>query len=360
MLQERLELPDSDPTEVNSYFLEQGWTDGLPIIPPTEPAVERMLSLTDRSLDDVIGVMFPNAADATIHAIAVNAVMAGCRPEYFPVVVAAIEAITDEKYNLFGVQATTNPATPFLVVNGPLAQELGFNSKGNCFGPGAQANATVGRAVRLCMISIGGGLSQLLDKATLGQPGKYGMCIAENEDESPWEPHHVERGFGTETSTVSVFTVTGTQNIFEMAAQTAAGLLKNLASSCAYVGMHNVQFGGGPVLVFCPEHAALLASGGFTKQDVKRILYETARVRVEDFPEETLRSVVRVRRPKWFWSDIPSAGIPLADTPDDITILVAGGPGTHSIMLPRSSIGGDSRIIKPITQKNGAPIRSIS
>jgi hypothetical protein len=353
-LQETFELPSADLNLIIEHYMEQGWTDGLPIAPPTPDAVRRMLDHTDRRPEDVVGMLFPNNAPATVHAVAVNAVMAGCRPEYFPVVLAAVEAIADPAFNLYGVQATTNPAAPLIVVNGPIGRELGFNSKGNCFGPGVRANATVGRAVRLCMLNIAGGIPQLRDKATMGQPGKYGMCIAENEEDSPWEPFHVERGYPADTSTVVAFTVTGTQNILEFSAKRAPDLLKTFASSCAYVGMQNMQLGGGPVIIFCPEHAAILAGEGFTKMDVKRILYETARTRVQDFPEETLKYMVRHRRPRWFSSEHPEAGIPLADSPEDIQILVAGGVGPHSMFLPRSGLGVDARgVMRPIVSRHG-------
>jgi hypothetical protein len=316
------------------HFLEQGWTDGLPVVPPTDAAVDRMLRATDRAPDDVVGVLPPHRAEATVEAVAINAVMAGCRPEYLPVVLAAVEAIADPAFNLFGIQATTNPVAPLIVVNGPLARQLDVNARGNCLGPGSRANATIGRAVRLCLLNIGGGAPQAMDKATQGQPGKYGMCIAENEAESPWEPYHVERGFDRDASTVTAFSVTGTQNVLDMASKSARGILRTFASSCVSVGAQNVQLGGGPLVLFCPEHAAILAGGGFSKSDVKRFLYETARLPAHDFPPEFLDGVVWRRRPKWFSSDHPQATIPLADSPDDIQIVVAGGPGPHSAVLP--------------------------
>src|SRR5215212_1921062 len=218
-----------------------------------------MLRYTDRSPDDVVAALPPHRAEALVHTVAVNAVMAGCRPEYLPVVLAAIEAIAEPAFNLYGIQATTNPVTPLIVVNGPLARELGFNGGGNCFGHGWRANATVGRAVRLCMLNIGGGTPQTMDKSTQGQPGKYGLCIAENEEENPWEPYHVERGFAAEDSTVTAFSVTGAQNVLDLASKSAQSILRTFASSCANVGAQNVQLGGGPLIVFCPEHAQILA-----------------------------------------------------------------------------------------------------
>ncbi|MDE3076051.1 MAG: hypothetical protein KGJ86_11535 [Chloroflexota bacterium] len=339
-------------------FDEEGWTDGLPVLPPTEAAVESMLRYADRDPDDVAGALPPNRADATIRGIAINAVMAGCRPEYLPVVIAAIEAIAMPEFNLYGIQATTNPVATMIVVNGPLARELKFNGKGNCFGPGNRANATVGRAVRLCMQNIGGGVSQTMDKSTHGQPGKYSMCIAENEDENPWEPYHVERGFDAATSTVTAFSVTGTTNVLDLASKQATGILRTFASACAHVGAQNVQLGGGPLIIFCPEHAAILAQDGFSKAEVKRFLYETSRVKIQDFPPETLNGMVRHRRPKRYGSEHPEATIPLADGPEEIEILVAGGPGPHSVFLPSFGEATCSSI-KPILHRDGSPVRSV-
>ncbi|MBA3367867.1 MAG: hypothetical protein H0T99_04235 [Geodermatophilaceae bacterium] len=195
---------EGEISDVFDYYEAQGWTDGLPVVPPTEAAVAAALEYTDLAPDDVLGKIPATRAEATVHAVAVNAVMAGCKPEYLPVVISAIRGLAHPDFNAYGIQATTNPVAVLVVVNGPIAEELGFNGKGNCLGQGFRANATVGRAVRLCMINIGGGAPQTMDKATQGQPGKYGMCIAENEEESPWDPFHVERGYDKETRAVSV------------------------------------------------------------------------------------------------------------------------------------------------------------
>jgi hypothetical protein len=349
---------DGELSDVIDYYESKGWTDGLPIVPPTEEAVEAMLAYADLDPGDSLGKIPATRADATVHNVAINAVMAGCKPEYFPVVVAAVRGLGVPDFNTYGIQATTNPVAVMVVVNGPIARELGFNGKGNVFGQGFRANATVGRAVRLCMMNIGGGVPQTMDKSTQGQPAKYGLCIAENEEDSPWEPYHVERGFDVDTSTVSLISITGTQNILELATRTATGVLRTFASSCATVGHQNVQLGGGPCIVFCPEHAQILAEGGFSKDDVRQFLYETSRVRVADFPPETIKSMVRHRRPRRFGSEHPDAGIPLADSPEEIQILVAGGEGPHSVIMP--SFGEATMVpIHPIALKDGTPVKSV-
>jgi len=344
--------------DVLDHYADQGWTDGLPIVPPTEAAVAAALEYTDLDPHESLGRIPATRAEATVHNVAVNAVMAGCKPEYLPVVLAAVRGLAHADFNTFGIQATTNPVAVMVMVNGPIADELGFNGKGNCLGQGFRPNATVGRAVRLCMMNIGGGAPQTMDKATQGQPGKYGMCIAENEAESPWQPFHVERGYDAETSAVSLFSVTGTQNVLDLASRGAIGILRTFASAAATVGHQNVQLGGGPLIIFCPEHAQILSEDGFTKQDVREFLYEHARVRVSDFPPETLNGMVRHRRPKRYLSDHPDAGIPLADSPGEINIVVAGGAGPHSVVSP--SFGEATMVpVNPITLKDGTPVKSV-
>jgi hypothetical protein len=349
---------EGDLTDVYEYYLEKGWTDGLPIVPPTEELVAAALEYTDLDPGDSLGRLPATRADATVHNVAVNAVMAGCKPEYLPVVIAAIRGLTVPDFNTFGIQATTNPVAPLVVVNGPIAKELEFNSKGNIFGPGFRANATVGRAVRLCLLNIGGGVPQTMDKSTQGQPGKYGLCIAENEEESPWEPFHVERGYDSETSAVSVVSITGTQNILDLASRNAEGILRTFASSCATVGHQNVQLGGGPLIVMCPEHAQIIAAGGFSKQDVKEFLYEHSRVKLSEFPPETLKGMVKHRRPRRYHSDNPDSYVPLADSPGEIQIVVAGGAGPHSVVSP--SFGEATMVpVHQIALKDGTAVKSV-
>jgi len=208
------------------------------------------------------------------------------------------------------------------------------------------------------MMNIGGGAPQTMDKSTQGQPGKYGLCIAENEEESPWEPFHVEKGYDRETSAVSVISVTGTQNILELASRTATGVLRTFASACATAGHQNVQLGGGPLIIMCPEHAQIIAEGGFSKNDVKEFLYEHSRVRLSEFPPETLNGMVRHRRPKRYLSDDLESSVPLADSPQDISIVVAGGAGPHSVVSP--SFGEATMVpTHQLALKDGTPIKTV-
>ena len=191
-----IEVP-GDLDEFNRFFHERRWSDGMPVIPPTAERVARMLRATRRAPAEIAASIAPAFGTATVERIAINAVLAGCYPEYLPVLIAAAEAVAAPEFNLQSIQTTTNPVTVWLIVNGPIARHLGVNSGINCLGPGAWANATLGRALRLILQNIGGGLPGDMDRATHGQPGKYTFCCAENEEANPWEPLHVERGLRT-------------------------------------------------------------------------------------------------------------------------------------------------------------------
>src|SRR5512138_652313 len=194
LISEQIEV-DESLDSINELFYEKGWSDGLPVIPPTEERVRRILSAVRRDPQELIATLLPLNGMATIEKIAVNAVMAGCLPEHLPVVIAAVESIADEKFGILAIQTTTHPCGALVVVNGPIAKKLGINSSGSAFGPGSRANATIGRALRLVMVNIGGAIPGEVDKSTMGQPAKYTYCVAENEEKNPWQPLHVERGF---------------------------------------------------------------------------------------------------------------------------------------------------------------------
>ena len=247
---------------MNAYFYEGGWTDGLPIVPPTSERVEYLLAGWPGEPDVEIAEVPPLMGVATVRAIAVNAVMAGCAPEYLPVVVAAVSAITRPRYGLSHRQTTTHPATALIIVNGPIARRLKINSGSGLFGPGWRANATIGRALRLCLINLGGAIPGEVDRAQHAHPGKYTYCIAENEDANPWEPYHVERGFARDESTVTLMCGESPHCITDNYNTDPHALLFGYADSMATLGGNNLSSQGEPVLVMAPEHAAYIAAGG--------------------------------------------------------------------------------------------------
>ena len=319
--------------EVFELFHERGWTDGFPIIPPTEINVRAMLSQSVYSPDTTLGLLPPAMNPVTVDKLAVNAVMAGCVPEYFPVILAAVEGLLDEDLALYSMQTATNATTPLIIVNGPIVKILCLNAGGNLFGPGSRANATIGRAIRLALINIGGEIPGMTDPATHGQPGKYTFCIAEAEDESPWEPLHVERGYAKEQSAVTLIGAGGPQNLFTYGCQTGEEILETFVGALCGLGHNNIIFPSGPLLVLGPEHAGTLARDGFGKKEIKQFLFDRARIPLAKFAEGTQRGIFE-RRSRWFQVAGDPEQIGIADHPEDILIVVAGGAGIHSQFLP--------------------------
>jgi hypothetical protein len=316
--------------EIDAHYQERGWTDGLPIVPPTEAAVHAFLRQTDRDPREIVGALPPRQGEATVERIAANAVMAGCLPKYFPVVLAAIEALADPLFNLDSVQATTHPVAPLIVVNGPIAREIGLNSGYNAFGQGFRANMTIGRAVRLVLMNVGGGLPGTGDRATQGSPAKIAYCVAENENDNPWQPLHVEAGLAPDVSTVTAFGCEGPHNIQDHYSNTGLGVLRVIAGAMGQAGSNNLLGRGWPLLSLGPEHAATIARDGFTKQQVKEFLFEHARFPLARLGPEYQRHQID----RWSVVDAPDSMIPIVRSADDISVIVVGGAGKHSAWQP--------------------------
>lgn len=335
---ERLQVPDS-AQETSRIFYEKGWTDGLPIIPPTPEAVEGFLQGVKRKPDEVIGLIPPRWAEATVEKIAINAVMAGCLPEHMPVIIAAIEAVVDKRFNLYGIQATTHPCAPLLVVNGPIMKKLEINSGYNVLGQGSLANAVIGRAVRLILLNVGGGTPGMGDKATHGHPGKFTYCAGENEERSPWQPLHVERGFDPSESTVTVVAAESPHNINDHSGTSARSILTTIAGTMATQGNNNILYQvGEPLVIIGPEHATTIARDGLSKQDAKSFLWENARIPCGRFSREA--------KEQRFASFREEDLVPIARQKEDIMIIVAGGAGKHSVFIP--TFGDSWAVTKPI------------
>lgn len=326
-----LAVPE-DLLAFNEECERRRWSDGLPLIPPTVERVERTLRATKRAPTEVVARLAPGFGVATIERIAINAVMAGCRPEYLPALIAAVEAVTDRRFNLQGIQATTNPATPWIVVNGPAAGRLGINARLNCLGQGSWANATLGRALRLVLQNIGGALPGDMDRATHGQPGKHTLCCAENEAESPWAPLHVERGFAADESTVTVVGAAGTLNM-NSHAKDARDLLRAIADSMTFPTSNDYHFAGEPWLIISPEHAEVINRGGLSKKGVKQQLWEQSKMLASRFAAKDYDRARHTRSAE-LGGFAPDTQVPISLSPDDIGIIVAGGPGTHSVYVP--------------------------
>ena len=329
-----------DVDDVFDYFDSHGLGDGLPIVPPTPRRVAAFLDhLGDRygwNADDVIAVLPPSMGMATVEKIVINSVMAGCRPEHVPLVAAAIRAVADPRFNARSIQVTSNPAAVMVLVNGPIRNDVGINSGANCMGQGTRANVTIGRAVRLLLLNIGGSKVGVVDKAVHGFPGKISFCFGENEEDSPWNPLHVDLGFEPEQSTVTVVAAHGTSNILTHGRPIAADLLPALAYGMVNPGANNFTQGGGePHLVLNPSHAQALAADGVTKRTLQSYLYETARVPLDWY-------TAREREVSRMDEHAIEGKMPITDDPANIIVTVAGIAGSHSTFIPTFA---DSRMV---------------
>jgi len=259
-------------TDLVEWYFEQGWTDGLPVVPPTRARVDAVVAALGGDPEFVECKVPPRHGSLTREVLAINIVMAGCKPEYAPVVRAAMLALTTGAFNLNGVQATTHMAAPLLIVNGPVAAAVGMNGDCNAFGSGNRANATIGRALRLVLLNVGGGWPGELDKSTLGHPGKYTYCVAENEAASPWAPYHVEKGFDVEDSTVFVLAAEPPHSVTNHVANDPEGILDSIASAMSTIANNNAVSSGHCAVIIGPEHARTIAGKGWTRHDVRNYL----------------------------------------------------------------------------------------
>src|SRR5512145_1325420 len=262
---------DADAIET---FYARGLTDGLPVVPPTPTRVRRAVAGAGRSADELIALVPPNYGRATVERIAVNAVMAGCRPEYLPVVIAAVEAVCDEAFDLHGVSATTNAPAPLVIVNGPVRRALDINCGAGVFGPGWRANATIGRALRLVCVNVGGATPGEVSMSTLAHPGRYTYCIGEREEASPWPSLAVEHGFRPTDDTVAMLAADAPLTVYDQRSRTAPDLLATIAASLAVLEHHKMTHWGDTLVVLCPAHAAVVAGDGWSKADAQRFLFD--------------------------------------------------------------------------------------
>lgn len=338
------DLPD-DVEVVSQWLHERGHTDGLPVVPPTRERVERMLAGTSRPPEESLGVVPPVNGPATVEKIAINAVMAGCRPEYLPILLTAVELMLDPAFDLAGLQPTTNPLTPLLIVNGPIRDRIGLNCSTGVMGPGWQANATIGRAVRLALINLGGARPGEVDKCTQGFVGKYTLCIGENEEDSPWDPLHVELGFDRDTDVVTVVGVNAVMNIHD-SSDDWQDVITTFLGSLPSLGTPNVvDPHATPVLALNPLHAQILAHGGFGKQELKRHLVAHTTLP----PDALSKRRAHLRRAEGEELFLVDGRIPLTNDAANLLVVVTGGmQGGHSCFLPAGHYGhATSAVITP-------------
>jgi len=315
---------DPDPLEA---LYARGVTDGLPVVPATAARVAAAVAASGRARDELIALVAPRLGRATVEKVAINAVMAGCRPEYLPAVIAGVEAICDPAFALVGVSGTTDAVALLLIINGPVRAALDVNSGAGAFGPGWRANATIGRAVRLVWQNVGGAAPGAISMSTFSQPGRYSYCIGENEEASPWEPLHVEHGFAAGESTVAAVAAEAPQVVANTQGRTGRDILATIARSGTVIASDAHADLGDTVLVIGPEHARTIAGDGWSKPAVRQFLWEEMRVRVGG------QSVAKLREP------------------DNIRLVVSGGTaGRFSAWIPGWPFPGSpsTMVIKPI------------
>ena len=267
-----VELAEAE--DIMEACYDRGWSDGLPVVPPIPLRVMRMLNGSARDAAEIVGKVPPDNAPCTIEKIAINAVMAGCKPEYFPVVIASVEAALQDRFCMHGLLCTTYFSSPVMVVNGPITKQIGMNSGVNALGQGNRANATIGRALQLIIRNVGGGVPGGIDRANMGNPGKYTYCFAEDESDENWGSLSMDRGFGRKDSVISLFAGDGLQPVLDQQSRTPHSLAKSMAMSLRSVA-HTKLFGiADAILVVCPEHRRVFREGGWSKEDLRKALHE--------------------------------------------------------------------------------------
>lgn len=310
--------------DINRLYQQRGWTDGLPVVPPTMDLVSEMVRLSGLPRDSIVAELDPLKGEATVERVAANAVMAGCKPEYFPVVLAAVRGIASPEFNLRGVQTTDENVAPLMIVSGPLAAELGINGGIGALGPGWPANATIGRALRLVMSNIGGGWPGLVSLAGIGQPARYTLCLAENHASSPWPPLHTDVGYAPEKSVLTLLRAESCVNV--------TGELEELASVMgSATSAFSLLHGGNVAVIVAPATAKRLAAQGWSKADVADYLYEHGRIAPEKWPGLWVRRHIASTYGLLPWvEEAERAGgpMPVVESPRNIIVFVAGGDAT--------------------------------
>ena len=316
----------ADMSAALDFYFEKGWTDGLPVVPPTENAIWGMLETAGLEPQAEVTFIDHRQVSVTAEKIAINGVMAGCRPEYMPVLVAAVEAMGDPRWSYHGPATSTGGSAVFAVVNGPIAEELGLNHGDNLFGPGWRANAAIGRSLRLVMRNVIGTLPGRLDRSTLGHSGKYGFCIAENEAESPWPALHVERGFRPEQNAVTILAALAPHQFYNQLSNTAEGIL---TTACAHMRISaGIRSHPQYVLVLAGEHMQVIGQDGWSKDDIRRFCFE-----------HTQSTHAELKRIHVMAGEVSAADetamMPLVPAPEDFLVVAAGSrAGAFSAFIP--------------------------
>lgn len=310
------------------FFLEKEWSDGFPVVTPTEERIARMLTGTDRDHDDVIGPIPPAMEVATVRSVAVHALMAGCRPEYLPVVIAATELMLRDEFNVNGVQGTMHGVAPMMIVNGPYAADIGIHGGNGCMGPGFRANATIGRAIRLILMNLGAGIPGVSSMTIFGMPSRFTYCLTENMEDHPWESLSVSKGYSGDENVITMAMVESPRFCFDDVSDEPIRLMNGIADTMVAMGSWNMHTRSDMVVAMGPQHAAICANAGMSRADVHSRLCEMAGRKVRDLKnggnwrrERALAFPIEVD------PDDDDYFIPAIKNPEDLQLIVAGGWG---------------------------------
>ena len=310
------------------FFLEKEWSDGFPVVTPTEERIARMLTGTARGHDDVIGSIPPAMEVATVRSVAVHALMAGCRPEYLPVVIAATELMLRGEFNVNGVQGTMHGVAPMMIVNGPYATDIGIHGGNGCLGPGFRANATIGRAIRLILMNLGAGIPGVSSMTIFGMPSRFTYCLTENMEDHPWESLSVSKGYSGDENVITMAMVESPRFCFDDVSDEPNRLMNGIADTMVAMGSWNMHTRSDMVVAMGPQHAAICANAGMSRADVHSRLCEMAGRKVRDLKnggnwrrERALAFPIEVD------PDDDDYFIPAIKNPEDLQLIVAGGWG---------------------------------
>lgn len=321
-----------------------GWTDGLPVVPPTAERISAMLDAAGLEPDRELAFIENRQVSVTAEKVAINAVMAGCKAEYMPVVAATVQALADPLYGYHGPATSTGGSAVFMLVNGPIARKLDLNSGDNLFGPGWRANATIGRAIRLVMRNVIGTLPGELDRSSLGHAGKYTFCIAENETDSPWPPFHTTRGFRADQNAVTIFAALAPHQYSNQLSATPEGIL---TTACAHM---KVSAGSGRqpqyAMVFPAEHQAIMKKARWAREDVQRYVYDNSKISLADLKRFHMKAGEPTREDE-------ETMVAIVETPNDLLVIAAGGAaGVQSCFIPGwGGKNGSQSVTKEIVTK---------
>ena len=310
------------------FFLDKEWSDGFPVVTPTEERISRMLTGTARDHDDVIGSIPPAMEVATVRSVAVHALMAGCRPEYLPVVIAATELMLRDEFNVNGVQGTMHGVAPMMIVNGPYAADIGIHGGNGCMGPGLRANAPIGRAIRLILMNLGAGIPGVSSMTIFGMPSRFTYCLTENMEDHPWESLSVSKGYSGDENVITMAMVESPRFCFDDVSDEPIRLMNGIADTMVAMGSWNMHTRSDMVVAMGPQHAAICANAGMSRADVHSRLCEMAGRKVRDLKnggnwrrERALAFPIEVD------PDNDDFFIPAIKHPEDLQLIVAGGWG---------------------------------